>query len=56
MSTPGISSLSTYKYLKIISGKTAALFEASFFAGAYLSGCDRPERNAYRRLGRIISG
>jgi heptaprenyl diphosphate synthase len=50
----GNFSLSTYKYLKIISGKTAALFEASFFAGAYLSGCDSPERNVYRKLGRYL--
>lgn len=34
----GYLNLSAYQYLKIISGKTAALFEASFFAGAILSG------------------
>lgn len=46
--------LSPYKYLKIISGKTAALFEASFFAGAYLSGCGRSEIISYRKLGHYL--
>ena len=39
--------LSVFRYLKIITGKTAALFEASFFAGALLSGCDRSELTLY---------
>jgi heptaprenyl diphosphate synthase len=46
--------LSTYRYLKIISGKTAALFEASFFAGAIFSGCQEAEVKSYRRLGYHI--
>lgn len=43
--------LSIYQYLKIISGKTAALFEASFLAGAIHSGCSKEELKNYRQLG-----
>jgi heptaprenyl diphosphate synthase len=43
--------LSTYQYFKIISGKTAALFEASFLAGAITSGIRGVELNRYRQLG-----
>ncbi|MDF2988091.1 MAG: Polyprenyl synthetase [Eubacterium sp.] len=62
----GYLDISTYKYLKIISGKTAALFEASFCAGAILSSYDEngrleqsPDSNdktirKYMRLGRHI--
>ncbi len=56
----GYLDLSVYKYLKIISGKTAALFEASFCAGAILSvgAADREGNSAvinkYMRLGRFI--
>ncbi|MBP1754330.1 MAG: Polyprenyl synthetase [Firmicutes bacterium] len=46
--------LSIYRYLKIISGKTAALFEASFFAGAIFSGVNEAEAKKYRRLGYYI--
>lgn len=46
--------LSVYQYLKIISGKTAALFEASFYAGAYLSSCDRKEIKLYKKMGRCL--
>lgn len=46
--------LSVYQYLKIISGKTAALFEASFYAGAILSGCHKHEAVEYRRFGRYF--
>jgi heptaprenyl diphosphate synthase len=46
--------LSVYRYLKIISGKTAALFEASFHAGAFLSGCDKADISRYKRLGRYV--
>ncbi len=46
--------LSVYKYLKIISGKTAALFEASFYAGAVLCEKDKIELNKYKELGRYI--
>ncbi|MDF2906073.1 MAG: Polyprenyl synthetase [Herbinix sp.] len=46
--------LSIFRYLKIISGKTAALFEASFFAGAIFSNCTENEVKRYRRLGFYI--
>lgn len=46
--------LSVYQYLKIISGKTAALFEASFYAGALLSKSPDSEMNKYRQLGFYI--
>jgi len=46
--------LSVYRYLKIISGKTAALFEASYFAGAIFSGCSEVDAKKYRRLGYFI--
>lgn len=46
--------LSIYQYLKIISGKTAALFEASFYAGAYFSGSDEKEIKKYRKLGFLL--
>jgi heptaprenyl diphosphate synthase len=50
----GNLNLTVFQYLKIISGKTAALFEASFCAGAVFSGCGAKEINKYRRLGRQI--
>lgn len=50
----GNFNLSVYRYLKIISGKTAALFEASFYAGAILSGSEQFEIRKYKRLGRYI--
>lgn len=46
--------LSIYQYLKIISGKTAALFEASFYGGAIFSGCSENEMNQFKRLGNYI--
>ncbi|MBH1940412.1 polyprenyl synthetase family protein [Mobilitalea sibirica] len=46
--------LSIYQYLKIISGKTAALFEASFLAGAIFSKATEAERNRYKQLGFYI--
>lgn len=46
--------LSIPMYLKIISGKTAALFEASFYGGAVLSGCNPKEVNQFKRLGNYI--
>jgi len=46
--------LSVLQYLKIISGKTAALFEASFYAGAQLSGCRQEEINAYKKMGHCL--
>ncbi|MHB8062110.1 MAG: polyprenyl synthetase family protein [Ruminiclostridium sp.] len=50
----GFLDLSVYQYLKIISGKTAALFEASFYAGAVL--CEQEDLILikYRKLGRYI--
>lgn len=50
----GYLDLSMYQYLKIISGKTAALFEASFYAGAILYEKDKSVLNKYARLGRYI--
>ena len=47
----GDLNLSELEYFKIISGKTAALFEACFYAGAVLSGCDDIEAKKYKRLG-----
>ncbi len=46
--------LSVFNYLKIISGKTAALFEASFYAGAILCKEAKDEINKYVRLGHYI--
>ncbi len=46
--------LSVYQYFKIISGKTAALFEASFLAGAMAEGVRGTELNRYRQLGYEI--
>jgi len=43
--------LTVYQYLKIISGKTAALFEASFYAGALFSKSPDEEIKKYRQLG-----
>ena len=50
----GNLNLSMYQYLKIISGKTAALFEASFYAGAIFSGCKEAECKKYRKLGHYV--
>lgn len=41
-------------YLRIIAGKTAALFEASAYAGAITLGVTGRELSRYRRLGRFI--
>lgn len=46
--------ISIYKYLKIIYGKTAALFEASFYAGAILGKSDEHTIKKYAKLGRYI--
>ena len=46
--------LSTYRYLKIIAGKTAALFAASFHGGALLAEAGEEEVARYARLGRTI--
>lgn len=56
----GFLELSVYKYLKIISGKTAALFEASFCAGAVVgentgeAQKDHKVVREYMKLGRYI--
>lgn len=46
--------LSVYRYLKIISGKTAALFEASFYAGSIFGENNEENRKKYTELGRYI--
>lgn len=44
--------LSSLTYLKIINGKTAALFDASYFAGAVVSEKDKAKLFLYRKLGK----
>ncbi len=46
--------LTMHQYLKIISGKTAALFEASFFTGAALAEQDPHIIKKYAKLGHNI--
>jgi heptaprenyl diphosphate synthase len=46
--------LTIYRYLKIISGKTAALFEASYFAGSIFCGSSESEAQKYKRLGNYV--
>lgn len=46
--------LSVFNYLKIISGKTAALFEASFYAGAILCEEAKDDVSKYIRLGHYL--
>ncbi len=46
--------LSVYAYMKIISGKTAALFAGSFYAGAVIAGAEKEALEKYRRLGHYI--
>jgi heptaprenyl diphosphate synthase len=46
--------LSVFDYIKIISGKTAALFEASFFVGAQLGDCTKAEIKKYKKIGKYI--
>ncbi|MGC4019852.1 MAG: polyprenyl synthetase family protein [Muricomes sp.] len=43
--------LTVFEYIKIISGKTAALFEAAFQAGAVLGGYSASEVKKYRKIG-----
>ncbi len=43
--------LSIYRYLKIISGKTAALFEASFFFGSVVAGDSESVAKKYKQIG-----
>jgi heptaprenyl diphosphate synthase len=46
--------LTAAQYLRIISGKTAALFEASFFTGAALAEKDQHRIKKYAKLGHNI--
>ena len=46
--------LSTKKYLSIIRGKTAALFEASFVSGAIILGDSNDSINLYKKIGRYV--
>lgn len=45
------TNLTVFEYIRIISGKTAALFEASFFVGAVLGGVSTAEINKYKKIG-----
>lgn len=45
-------SLSMFRYLSIINGKTAALFEASYLAGALVCENDEKRLRLYRKLGK----
>ena len=45
-------SLGMFRYLSIINGKTAALFEASYYAGALTAETEEKRLRLYRRLGR----
>ncbi|WP_069998791.1 polyprenyl synthetase family protein [Cellulosilyticum sp. I15G10I2] len=53
-SNNGNLDLSIYEYFKIIAGKTAALFEASFYAGAIVCESDSQNTKKYKLLGRYI--
>lgn len=44
--------LKKFRYLSIIDGKTAALFEASYHAGSLVLDCDKKTQKLYKRLGR----
>lgn len=46
--------LSGNGYLRIIAGKTAALFEGCFLAGAMLGETSRPEAKEYARIGWLL--
>lgn len=46
--------LSLYQYFKIISGKTAALFEASFYCGALIGKMKESDLIKYQQLGNYI--
>lgn len=48
----GNVNLSVRQYLKIIAGKTAALFEACYYGGAVLAGKEGRELKQYAKLGR----
>lgn len=46
--------LSVYRYLSIINGKTAVLFEASFYGGGFLCTKDEKKLRLYRRAGNNV--
>lgn len=46
--------LSVFRYLKIIAGKTAALFEASFYGGALVSDDAKEEASHYAKIGHYL--
>lgn len=48
----GNVNLSVRQYLKIIAGKTAALFEACYYGGAVLAGKEGRELSLYAKLGK----
>lgn len=50
----GNLNLSVYRYLSIINGKTASLFEAAFYGGAALIEEDPKRLSWYRRSGRCL--
>lgn len=50
----GNFNLSFYQYIKIISGKTAALFEASFFYGNSISNDEEKSIQQYKLLGHYL--
>lgn len=50
----GNKNLSIKEYLDIIDGKTAKLFEASFYAGCITHSSDEAIINAYREIGHLL--
>ncbi len=50
----GDINITGYEYLRIISGKTAALFAGSFYAGAFFAGEPENVRKKYRKLGEYL--
>ncbi len=46
--------ISPLKYYKIISGKTAALFETTFFAGAFFNDEPKEYRKKYAKIGHYL--
>lgn len=50
----GNINISFYRYFSIISGKTAALFEAAFYGGAILVEKEKEVLNNYMKLGKYL--
>lgn len=46
--------IGTSDYLRIIAGKTAALFELSFLTGAIIATKDKRQHDLYRKIGRCV--